>query len=173
MILLSFVLNYLSPLMAIYNNIIMICIFGIVIIMFVDLSISAVIISLSAFMVFVPKLTERKLAYNNNEWLQSVAGYAIKVRKFSESFIILDIFSKNRLVEKNKEELKKVMDSNMEYRKVNSLAMVINGGAVEAISVISFIMVAYLLIINRITVGMVTVGFMYCNKFTDPMYRLN
>lgn len=61
----------------------------------------------------------------------------------------------------------------MEYRKVNSLAMVINGGAVEAISVISFIMIAYLLIINRITVGMATVGFMYCNKFIDPMYRLN
>ncbi len=165
--------NYLSPLMAIYNNIIMIFIFGIVIIIFVDFSISVVIISLSAFMVFVPKLTEKKLAYNNNEWLKRVAGYAIIVRKFLESFMILDIFSKKNLIKKNREELKKVMDANMEYRKVNSLAMVINGGAVEAISVVSFIMIAYLLIINRITVGMATVGFMYCNKFIDPMYRLN
>lgn len=92
--------NYLSPLMAIYNNIIMIFIFGIVIIIFVDFSISVVIISLSAFMVFVPKLTEKKLAYNNNEWLKRVAGYAIIVRKFLESFMILDIFSKKNLIKK-------------------------------------------------------------------------
>lgn len=165
--------NYLSPLMAIYNNIIMICIFGVVIIIFVDLSISAVIISLSAFMVFVPKLTEKKLANNNSEWLKCVARYAIIVRKFFESFMILDTLSKIKLIKKNREELKKVMDANMEYRKINSLAMVINGGAVEAISVVSFIMIAYLLVINHITVGMAMVGFMYCNKFIDPMYRLN
>jgi ABC-type bacteriocin/lantibiotic exporter with double-glycine peptidase domain len=51
--------------------------------------------------------------------------------------------------------------------------MVLNGGSAELVSVVAFICVGFLLCYGRITIGMATVGFMYCTKFMDPIYELN
>ena len=51
--------------------------------------------------------------------------------------------------------------------------MVLNGGSVEALSLIVFAMVAFLLSKGMITLGMGTIAFTYSTKFMDPMYELN
>lgn len=61
----------------------------------------------------------------------------------------------------------------MHFRKLNSFAMVLNGGSVEFIEVISFVMVAMLLYSKSITIGMATAAFIYSTKFMDPIYELN
>ena len=73
----------------------------------------------------------------------------------------------------HREKLDNLMDKNMDFRKVNSLALVINGGVVEFISIVTFIVVGYLLYNSNITIGMATIAFTYSTKFMEPIFELN
>lgn len=74
---------------------------------------------------------------------------------------------------RNEADLDSLLRDNMRFRKLNSLSMVLNGGATEFVSVVSFIIIAILLVSGNITVGMATASFVYCTKFTDPIYELS
>lgn len=54
--------NYLSPLLSILRSIMMLVVFGIALVLFVDISVAAVILIFSAVVVFVPRLTAEGLA---------------------------------------------------------------------------------------------------------------
>lgn len=99
--------------------------------------------------------------------------YTSSVKKYFESYEILDKKGKGKLKLLHANEIENVLEKNMNFRKKNSLAMVINGGAVEFVSVITFILVAILLFEGKISVGMATIAFTYSTKFMDPIFELN
>ncbi|MDE6621732.1 MAG: ABC transporter ATP-binding protein/permease, partial [Lachnospiraceae bacterium] len=165
--------NYLSPLLSVFRSTIMIMAFGLALVIFVDVSIAAVIMIFSFLVVFVPGITAKRLSENNNKYLSSLGKYTSKIKTFLDAHDILDIQAKEKIIEIHEKELDTVLKNNMSFRKVNSLAMVVNGGAVEFVSVISFIVITMLLLNNKISVGMATVAFTYSTKFMDPIYELN
>lgn len=165
--------NYLSPLLSVFRSMIMIMAFGLALVIFVDVSIAAVIIIFSFLVVFVPGIMAKRLSDKNNRYLSSLGKYISKIKTFLDAHDILDIQAKEKVAEMHERELDAVLNNNMSFRKVNSLAMVVNGGAVEFVSVISFIVITMLLLNNKISVGMATVAFTYSTKFMDPIYELN
>lgn len=165
--------NYLSPLLSIFRSVIMIVVFGVSLIYFVDVSIALVILVLSGIVVFIPELTAKKLSDKNGIYLKSIGRYTSQIKLFFESHDILDQKSMKKIENIHEEELEAVLSNNMKFRRLNSAAMVINGGAVEFVSVVAFITIAILLSFGRITIGMATIAFMYSTKFTEPMYELN
>lgn len=165
--------NYLSPLLSIYRSIVMIVVFGISLIVCVDFSIAIAIILGSVLASFMPQLTASKLAERNSTYLKEVGKYTSKIKTYFESHDILDKKSVNSIKKVHQKDLESVLSRNMHFRKLNSFAMVLNGGSVEFIAVISFIMVAMLLYSKSITIGMATAAFIYSTKFMDPIYELN
>lgn len=165
--------NYLSPLMAIIRNIIMIIVFGFSLVIFVDPIIAITIIAFSIIVMFVPELTAKELSDRNSKFLEMTGKYTKKIQSYFESKDILDHNSIQQIEDKHNKDLNEVLDSNMYFRKMNSFSMVLNGGSAELVSVVAFICVGFLLCYGRITIGMATVGFMYCTKFMDPIYELN
>lgn len=165
--------NYLSPLLSILRSIMMLVVFGIALVLFVDISVAAVILIFSAVVVFVPRLTAEGLAARNKNYLDGVGRYTATSKTLYEAHDILDRKGGEKLSELHEGALDHVLSLNMIYRRLNSFALVINGGSVEAISVICFITVALLLLNNRITLGMATIAFTYSTKFIDPMYEMN
>ena len=165
--------NYLSPLLAIFRSIIMIIIFGISLIIFTDTIIAMVIIVFSFFVVFVPKITEHSLSRKNEAYTRALGKYTSSVQKYFVSHDILDKKGIEKINIVHREKLDNLMDKNMDFRKVNSLALVINGGVVEFISIVTFITVGYLLYNSNITIGMATIAFTYSTKFMEPIFELN
>lgn len=165
--------NYLSPLLSVYRSWIMIIVFGISLVLFVNIPVAFTIMLCSALAVFIPKLTASGLAKRNGAYLRNTGKYTVNIKKYLEAHDILDKKSVKVIEEIHEGELDSVLDDQMRYRKLNSFAMVLNGGTVELISVISFIMVAILLYTGKITVGMTTAAFIYSTKFMEPIYELN
>lgn len=165
--------NYLSPFVSLFRSAIMIIIFGIYMLVLVDASITAVIIACSIITVFTPLITAERLAKSNHIYLERLGKYVTKTTAFFDAHAIFDCKTKKKLEEENDKELEDVYHKFMEFRRVNSLAYVINGGSVEFVSVVTFIMVAALLFGDHISVGMATTAFMYSTKFTEPIYELN
>lgn len=165
--------NYLSPLLSVYRSIIMIIVFGISLVLFVNVSIALVIILCSVLAVFIPELTASKLSKRNGIYLKKIGRYTSSIKTYFEAHDILDKRSIKTIEAIHEEELDSILSDNMRFRKLNSFAMVLNGGAVEFVSVISFIIVAVLLHLGKITVGMTTAAFLYSTKFTDPICQLN
>ena len=165
--------NYLSPLLSIYRSVILIVAFGISLVVFVNYYIALVIFFFSVIVVFIPKITSEKLSGTNKVYLDAVGKYTAKVSKLLEAHDILDSRGKSKVKQIHNEEIDNVLKLNMKFRKINSLAMVINGGSVEFVSVITFIIVAILLINGKITVGMATIAFTYSTRFMEPIYELN
>ncbi len=165
--------SYLSPLLAVFRSVIMILVFGVALMIFTDVLIAMVIIFFSCFIVLVPKITAKKLADKNELYLSSLGKYTSSVQKYFKSYDILDKKGSASINSCHNEKLSDVMNKNMQFRKVNSFAMVINGGVVEFISVITFIVVGILLYQSQITVGMATIAFTYSTRFMEPIFELN
>ena len=165
--------NYLSPLFSIFRSIILIATFGIVLVIFVHYYIACLIIVFSIAVVFIPNITAKTLAKRNKAYLDEVGKYSSDVSKMLNAHDILDTDGKSTLKKIHSKRLDFVLAKNMDFRRVNSFAMVLNGGSVEFISVIVFCFIALLLINGRITVGMATIAFTYSTKFIEPMYELN
>lgn len=165
--------NYLSPLLAIYRSILLILVFGISLVLFVNVWVALVILIFSILVVFVPRLTAKKLAQKNEVYYARLGNYTNVIKNFFDAHDILDSPSRKTITALHEDELDDVLNSNMSFRKTNSLAMVINGGAVEFVAVITFIVVALLLFHNQITVGMATISFTYSTRFIEPIYELN
>ena len=165
--------NYLSPLLAIYRSLIMIAVFGGSLIVFVNPVITIAIIGCSVFAVFVPWLTANELSKRNGNYSNSVGKYTSKLKTYFEAHEIMDKNGVETIKRKNENDLDSLLNDNMYFRKLNSFSMVLNGGSTEFVAVISFIVIAFLLFSNRITVGMATAAFVYSTKFTDPIYELS
>lgn len=165
--------GYLSPLLSVFRSMMMVISFGIALIVFVDVSIAVVIIIFSVLVVLIPKITAKKLARNNGIFLNGVGKYTSTVKTFFEAHDILDSKGVKKIEAMHETELDSVLSKQMKFRKINSRAMVLNGGAVEFMSIVSFVVIAILLLENRITVGMATVAFTYSTKFMDPIHELN
>lgn len=165
--------NYLSPVVSLFRSGIMILVFGASLLFIVDPSITLIILFCSVITVFSPLITSEKLAIKNHTYLEWMGKYVTKTTSFFEAYPIFDKKSKEKLTLENEKELDEVYIKCMEFRKINTLAYVINGGSVELVSVVTFIMVAYLLFSGKITVGIATTAFMYSTKFTEPIYELN
>lgn len=165
--------NYLSPLLAIYRSLIMIVIFGISLMFCVNFSIALAIILGSVVAAFIPQLTASQLSKRKGIYLKNIGKYTSKLKTYFEAHDILDKKSTCTIKNIHEVELESVLSDNMHFRKLNSFAMVLNGGAVEFVSVISFIVVALLLHSKSVTMGMATAAFIYSTKFIDPIYELN
>lgn len=165
--------NYLSPVLSVYRSLIMIIVFGVSLVVFVDVSIAVAIILGSVLAVFIPKLTAVELSKRNSTYLKNIGKYTSKIKTYLESHDVLDKKSAKTIEDIHEAELDSILLDNMHFRKLNSFAMVLNGGAVDLISVISFIAVALLLHSGDITIGMTTAAFIYSTKFTEPIYELN
>lgn len=165
--------NYLSPMLSIFRSLIMIIAFGSALIYFVDFKIALTILAFSIIVVFVPNLTSKKLSRRRGEYLRSIGGYTSKVKLFLEGYDIFDSESSKKISDIHYGELNSVLSKNMNFRKLNSLAMIINGGSVELVSIVAFSVIAILLFSDEITSGMATTAFMYSTRFIDPMSELN
>ncbi|SJZ55708.1 ATP-binding cassette domain-containing protein [Anaerorhabdus furcosa] len=165
--------NYLSPYISIYRSLIMIIVFGIALIVFVDFRIAFVILASSLIAGLSPKITSKNLSSRNHHYLASVGVYTEAISKFFDTKLMLDKRSMKAISEVHEKNLDNVLDKNMHFRKLNSLSFVINGGAVDLVMVISFITVTLLLVNNDITIGMATTTFLYSTKFIEPLYELN
>ena len=165
--------NYLSPLIGIYRSTIMISVFGLSLMYFVNGFVAVLIILFSGIAVFLPNITEKELAKRNSFYLKQVGNYTEQITNFFNAYEIFDKKSKQRINEVQVKEQEKVFTSNMQFRKLNSLAMVINGGSVELVQVITFFIIAVLLVNGSITVGMATTAFMYSGKFNEPLYEFS
>ncbi len=165
--------NYLSPLLSVIRSVIMIAVFGVSLILFVDISVAALILFFSLAVVFVPKLTDKKLSKRNKDYMDGVGQYTASAKLLYEAHDILDSKGREKLSELHDEELNRVLNLNMNFRRLNSFAMVLNGGSVEAIGLIVFAAIAVLLNRHAITLGMAVNAFTYSTKFIDPMYEMN
>lgn len=165
--------NYLSPLMAVFTNLVTIIVYGASMVLFVDPLIAVVIISVSVLMTFVPELTSRKLSVLYNDYLARLGKYTNLVNSYYLSKVFLDKKEVRAISNEHNQQVQKTLDSNMKYRKNNSLSMVLNGGSVEAISCIAFALTAIQLFQGKITVGMASAAFLYATKFMDPLYEFN
>lgn len=165
--------NYLSPVLSIFRSLIMIIAFGSALIYFVDFKIALTVLAFSMIVVFVPNLTAKELAKRRGDHLKSIGTYTSKIKLFLEGHDIFDKKSSKKIVDIHENELELVLSKNMKFRKLNSFAMVINGGSVEWVSIVAFSMIAFLLFNNEISVGMATTAFMYSTRFMDPMSELN
>lgn len=113
--------NYLSPLLSIIRSIMMIIVFGVSLVIFVDISIALVILLFSVAVVFVPKLTDKGLARRNKEYMDGVGQYTASVKLLYEAHDILDYKGRQKLSVLHNGALNHVLGLNMHFRKLNSL----------------------------------------------------
>lgn len=166
-------MNYLNPLFFILDAVVTIIIFGVSLFVFVNSYITIAILFFSAAIVFVPQLTAKHLSKRNKTYLDSVGQYTAAIKTLYESHEILDRSGRKTIMTLHEKELDTVMRHHMHFRRLNSFALVLNGGSVDILSLIVFVMVAILLLNGRITLGMATIAFTYSTKFMVPMYQLN
>ncbi len=165
--------NYLSPFISLFRSFTMIVVFGFALIFFVNLYIAVFILAFSIIAVFIPHITATELSKRKGRYLHKVGQYTSIIKDFFEARDIFDNKCRLRMQNIHQEVLNDVFTKNMRFRRLNSFAIVLNGGSVEFISVFVFFIVALLLVKEQISLGMISVAFMYSNKFIEPLFEFN
>ncbi len=165
--------NYLSPLLSIFRSLLLIITFSVSLILFVNYYVATIVFAFSFIVILIPKITAKQLEGKNRAYLDRVGKYTSQIMEMFEAHDILDNRGRKKIKQKHDKDIEDALEANMKFRKINSLAMVINGGSVEFVSIITFIAVALLLFNGKITAGMATIAFTYSTRFMEPIYELN
>lgn len=165
--------GYLSPLLSLFRSAFMVLIFGYSLVKNTDYRIAITVMASSFLISLIPKITADQLSSLNADYMASLGKYMDSTFHYFSSYQIQDQAVKETLIARNEEELDALYEKNMTFRRLNSRAMVMNGGGVEFLSIITFLVVALLLFQHKITVGMATIAFTYSTKFMEPIYELS
>ncbi|HOO33718.1 MAG TPA: ABC transporter ATP-binding protein [Thermotogota bacterium] len=158
----------------IVKSALMLIVYAVAMILFVDLRIAVVVMVASLGSALVPKLIAKTLAARKKKYLEDLGMYMNYTTDFLNGHASLNVDSKKKVTKEFEKHLYQQEQSKLSFGKFKTLTNVTNGTVMDIISLSAFIMVGYLLIKKEITIGAGVATFGYIENFIYPIkYILN
>lgn len=166
--------EYLSTCVDVIKSVVQLIIYTLSLVAFVDYRIAISIILASLISVVVPKITAKKLARKRKFYQDSFGNYTDILNDFYLGHMGLDEASKRGITKYHYQRLSETENQKLTFGKFKTFVNIVNGFVMDLVSLTAFIMVAYLLIRNEITIGAGVATFAYIESFIYPIkYILN
>lgn len=164
--------DYLDPLLAIIKSINMLIIYSITLFVFVDWRIAITIITMSIFSVMLPKVTSKELSTRRNNYQVQMGQYVSRIKDLLEGFLLINSTTRKNFNNEHEKVLLKTADKRFFYGKFKTLTYIVNGTAINLVSLTAFILVGILLVRGEITIGTAVATFGYIDCFISPIHSI-
>ncbi len=164
--------DYLSAYIDLFKSIINILIFTFTLLLFVDWRITIVVLMSSVAIIFIPRIMHKTLSKSREEQLSSLKFYFGKVldllsgKKRINKFTVKEIKNEHFLALINSEEKRFI------FGKHKTTSDVLNALGVFLVNINTFIVVAFLLVKQEISIGVGIAAFGYTTSFLDPIRNI-
>lgn len=165
--------DYLTPLINIFQSIIQILGYGIVLFVYIDWRIGIVIVSISTICsIIAPQIGAKELSERRKEYLDYNAKYFSKIKDFLEGFKLINKITKSAFYRKHDDILHIVAKKRYQYGKLKSFLLAIKGLFLYFVNISSFVIVGILLYLKQISIGAGVAAFGYIESFVSPIQWL-
>lgn len=165
--------DYLSSILKITKAINVLIVYGVTLFVFVDWRIGIVIAFTSILSVVVfPRFTSKELAKRQKLYLDNMGKYVSKIKDLLEGFKLIDSISKNNIIEEHEKILDDTAKKRFHYGKMRTLSIVINGGSTYLIEISTILLVAYLYLKGKISIGAGIAALNCMNSFIKPIEEI-
>lgn len=164
--------DYLTPSIDIIKSFFMVIIYGIILFVFIDVKIAVLTFFQSLMVVLIPKLTAKTLSNNRKNYMEKLGKYVNLVKEFLENHKIITPHTQKALINYHNEELEEVSRLRYKYGKFKCFSLSMSGIATSAIHIVSFGVIGYLFLRNKITIGTAIAGIGYIECFIEPLESL-
>ena len=165
-------MDYLSPLVDIFQAVITLIVYGVIFFVLIDWRIALVMIIASIITLIGPKLTSKRLSEKRKIYLDKMGEYVSKIKDLLEGFKLIKTSTKNNIIDEHEKTLKETSKFRFNYGKYKCISMLINGAFIYFLNITGFLVVAYLLYKNEITIGTAVATLGYLEAFMGPIDRL-
>jgi ABC-type multidrug transport system, ATPase and permease components len=165
---------YLDAIIDIIKSSLMLVVYAVALIIFVDYRICMTILAASLVAVFVPKLIAKRLARLKRENQDQLGKYTARFQDFLLGYKLYTDESKAKIDGAHDAALEKAEQARYRFGKFNTFANVSNGFVMDIITISAFAVVGYLFLKGKITVGTGIATFSYIESFIYPIkYIIN
>lgn len=123
----------------------------------------------TGLMIFLPRVTGKKLSYKKQNLLEITGNYISKVLDLLKGYPLVNNKTSEATSNRHESSLKKMESARYDYGKFKTFVNVFNGSVMYLINVFTFIIIAILLYKKEITVGIATATFSYIGDFSYPL----
>ena len=161
--------NWLEPAMDIINISLMVAVYAVVLFVFVDFRIAAVILAASLLTVFLPKVTAKELSRRRQREQALLERYTSKAKDLLEGFSFASRRTRPAFAREHETSLDRQQAATYKRGLFYSFSLVLNGACLSLINLSAFLAVGVLLWQGEITLGTGVATLGYIESFTMPI----
>lgn len=161
--------NWLEPAMDIINFSLMVAVYAVVLFVFVDFRIAAVILAASLLTVFLPKVTAKELSRRRQREQALLERYTSKAKDLLEGFSFASRRTRPAFAREHETSLDRQQAATYKRGLFYSFSLVLNGACLSLINLSAFLAVGVLLWQGEITLGTGVATLGYIESFTMPI----
>ncbi len=138
-------------------------------ILLLDIRIAIIIYAAAGVMMFLPKLTGKKLSLKKQTLLERTGIYTTRVLDLLRGYPMVSRDTYGNISNRHKQELEQMEEARYDYGKFKTFANTLNGSVMYVIDIAAFAIIAVLLFRGNITVGVATATIAYIQDFVFPL----
>lgn len=123
----------------------------------------------TGLMIFLPRLTGKKLSTKKQSLLNITGNYITKVIDLLKGYPLVNNKTSEAIANRHESSLDKMETARYDYGKFKTFVNVFNGSVMYLINISTFIIIAILLYRREISVGIATATFSYIGGFSYPL----
>lgn len=148
---------------------IMIIIYGIYMVYFLNVYIALVIVVASLLTLFLPKLTGEKLSNKRVKYIDSLGTLTNTISDILSGFSLTNIRNKANIMNYFNLDANLVKENETNYGHYKAFTIVFNGFIMYLLDISAFSIAGLMLLMNTITVGTATATLSYVKQFVYPI----
>ena len=166
-------MDYLNPAVAIIKTIITVLIYSVILFVLIDwrIAITIIITSIMATVIF-PNITAKELSKRRRNYTTKIGTYVSLITDLLQGFNLVNQNTKYNISKKHNRVLQQTADSRYTFGHLKTVTGIINGFSIYLIDIISFGLIAFLLVQKEITIGTAVATLGYVGSFLDPIQCL-
>lgn len=123
----------------------------------------------TGLMIFLPRVTGKKLSTKKRSLLNITGNYITKVIDLLKGYPLVNNKTSEAIANRHESSLDKMETARYDYGKFKTFVNVFNGSVMYLINISTFIIIAILLYRREISVGIATATFAYIGDFSYPL----
>ncbi|MBN1519297.1 MAG: ABC transporter ATP-binding protein [Spirochaetales bacterium] len=163
-------MDYLTPIVEIFKSTMSFTVYAIVLFIFIDWRIGAVIVPVSVITALIaPKVLTKPVSRRRKIFLDKKGGYISLMKDLLEGFKLITSATRDAFLAAHERELSETLKKRFWYGKLKVLMYIFNGCFLYSLNILSFILVGVMMYLKEISIGAGVGTLGYIESFIDPV----
>ena len=164
--------NYITPIISIVCSLILFFVYAFILFALIHPLVGLVLLVASIVSVFVGNINLKRLSQDRRDYQDSLEKYTGTVSELISGKKLINHTSIDKFDNEHEISLQKTAKKRYKYGLKKSMQISINGICIYSVDTIGFVLIAYLMFTEQISIGGAVAALVYSRSFVDPLREI-